>query len=501
MARKRQRAKVRAAATGEPAAFSGYSGANYDAGRAVIWWPDLDTRRELDSFSREEIVRRVRWLYANEGFIRGLIRNAATLVGYQRPQAMSGDKDWNRMAEESFRDSCLTPGVFDHGGKFDFNRAQVMLKQLRYKDGDAFTVLTEAENGRARFAFYEAHQLGNPEKPPTTQTWRDGVLLGPGNRHLAYHFRDPDGKTAGLTVAAKDVIVSGDFDAPGRVRPVPPLAHAVNHAQDITETWGYLKKAIKASSLFAAVREMQANATPRALTGLAGPAGTAATNTDGEKIEISKVWDGAQIPRLAPGESMKILTDSRPSPQVRQFVSDLIRDICVGFGGLHSEVVWEMARLTGPGVRFILDTADRWIKEQQDMDRVWARRVWVYYIAKEIKNGRLPMPEGGRWWAVNFTSQRSLTIDRGKESKSRREEIAEGVGTWSGWDEVDGMWWQDRVDQRVAEVEYAKQACAAAGLDYAEVFGGGAKSPAGAPVETIPPEDDPMEEQEIIQTD
>jgi hypothetical protein len=63
------------------------------------------------------------------------------------------------------------------------------------------------------------------------------------------------------------------------------------------------------------------------------------------------------------------------------------------------------------------------------------------------------------------------------------------------------MWWQDRVDQRVAEVEYAKQACAAAGLDYAEVFGGGAKAPAGAPVETIPPEDDPMEEQEIIQTD
>lgn len=490
-------------AADEPGAymgFSGYSGANYDPGRGLVWWPSMDTRQELDSFSRTELIRRIRFLFANEGFIRGLIRNSATLVGYQKPQAASGDREWDKQAEAAFRDSCMVQEVFDIGGKFDFQTAQLLLKRLRFKDGDAFTVLTEAENGRARFAFYEGHQCQNPNKPAPNQNWKDGVLLGKGNRQLAYHFRNPEDET-GTTVLAKDVIVSGEFDMPGLARPVPPLAHAVNHAIDITEVWAFLKKAIKASSLFGAVREMEGNAVPRARLGITGPGSTAATNTTGENVEVSKVWDGAQIPRLTPGEKMKILADERPHPNVRQFVLDLVRDICVGFGGLQPEVVWEMGRLTGPGVRFILDVADRWIKDQQALDRRWCRRVWVYFIAKEIKAGRLPMPAAGkdgvaRWWNVQFVSQRNLTIDRGKESKSRREEIAAGVSTWSDWDEVDGNWWQDRVVQRVDEVAFAEWYCAKKGLDYEKIFGGGSKK-ADASAQEVPPVDE-ADDDEII---
>jgi capsid protein len=223
-----------------------------------------------------------------------------------------------------------------------------------------------------------------------------------------------------------------------------------------------------------------------------------ATNTLGSGVEVSEVWDGGQIPRLTPGEKMKILSDDRPHPNVRQFVLDLIRDICVGFGGLQPEVIWEMGRLTGPGVRFILDTADRWIKHQQALDRRWCRRVWVYFIAKEIKAGRLPMPATKHWWAVDFVSQRNLTIDRGKESKSRREEIAEGVGTWSAWDDVDGIFWRDRTKQRVLEVRFAKDECERQGLEYGEVFGAKCKAPAAvAPPADDPEEDDP-EDEEIV---
>lgn len=502
MGRHKRKAKMAEVAefSGEPEAFgySGYSGANYDPGRALVWWPTLDTRRELDSFSRAELIRRIRFLFANEGFIRGLVRNSATLVGYQKPQADSGDREWNDLAEARFRDSCMVQEVFDVGGRFDFATAQLMLKRLRFKDGDAFTVLTQAENGRARFAFYEGHQCCNPSDSTPNQTWIDGVLVGKGNRPLAYHFQNPE-EEKGTTISARDVIVSGEFDMPGLARPVPPLAHGVNHAVDITEVWSYLKKAIKASSLFGAVREMDGTATPRARMGLTGPPATAATTTSGENVEVSKVWDGAQIPRLTPGEKMKILADDRPHPNVRQFVNDLVRDICVGFGGLQPEVIWEMGRLTGPGVRFILDVADRWIKDQQALDRRWCRRVWVYFIAKEIKAGRLPLPAPGkdgvsRWWGVQFVSQRSLTIDRGKESKSRREEIAAGVSTWADWDEVDGNWWQDRVTQRVDEVAFAKARCAEAGVDYAEVFGGA--KPAAE--DTAPPPVDEADDDEEI---
>jgi capsid protein len=493
----RYTAPTAAVETLTPAAWSGFSGANYSPDRGIILWPDLDTRNELDSFSRSELMRRIRWLFANEGFIRGLIRNAATLVGYQTPQANSGDEEWDELAEDSFRDSCMTPEVFDHAGRFDFEDAQLMLKRSRYKDGDCFTVLTSWENGRAKFAFYEAHQLRSPENPPSTQKWQDGVLLGPGDRHLGYGFYDPNTQKV-ITVSARDVILSGEFDSPGNVRPIPPLAHAVNHAIDITEVWANLKKAIKTSSLFGAIREMDGTAPPRSRTGLAGPSSRTATETAGENVESSKVWNGSQIPRLTPGEKMKILADTRPHPNVREFVSDLIRDISTGFG-LPPEVIWEMGRLTGPGVRFILDVSDRWIKNQQRIDKRWCRRVWVYYIAKEIKSGRLPLPKSqngkkARWWGVGFTSQRNLTIDRGKESSSRIKEIEAGVATWAGWDDVDGNFWKDRTRQRVREVKFAQEECAAAGIDYATVFGrpNQPQLPATAP----DPEEDPEEDEE-----
>ena len=455
--------------------FSGFSGANYSPDRGVIFWPDMDTRRELDSFSRDELMRRIRWLCANEGLLKGIPKNAANLVGYQKPQAATPDEEWNELAEQAWRDSCMTPEVFDHGGKYDFEDAQLMLKRARYKDGDVLTVLSEWPNGRAKVAFYEAHQLRSPNNPPSSQKWIDGVLVGNGNRHLAYGVLNPDTNEV-VVIPARDVIYSGEFESSGNIRAHPPLAHAVNHAVDITEVWANFKKAIKASSLITAVRELDSNApAPRARHGLTGPPVRMESGVDGVNVEVSAVWNGGQIPQLPAGEKMKILTDQRPHPNVRELVNDLIRDICVGFGGLQPEVVWQMGRLSGPGVRFILDTADRWIKIQQRYDRRWCRRVWVYFIAKEIKAGRLRMPLNAdgtpaRWWAVNFTSQRNLTIDRTKESKSRLDEIEAGVSTWSGWDDIDGMFWKERTRQRVREVKYAMEMCEEEKVGFDVVF-------------------------------
>lgn len=508
--RKRYPAPASSAAVAEvaplaPAAygFSGYTGAALSIDRAQLWWPNLDTRQELDSFSRDELMRRIRWLFGNEGFIRGIIANSATLVGFQTPQAQSGDEAWDELAEQSFRDSCLTPEVFDHGGKFDFEDAQNMLKCCRFKDGDVLTVLTAWENGRAKVAFYEAHQLRSPSNPPKNQRWKDGVLLGEGDRHLAYGLWDPQTDKVAI-VPARDCIYSGKFTSPGYTRAIPPLAHAVNHATDITETWSNIKKSGKVASLFGAIIERDGQAVARARQGLTGPLNTASTGSDTKRIQTADVYASGIVPDLNPGETLKTLSDSRPHPNLMEFVEILIRDIATGFG-LPPEVVWQMGRLTGPGVRFILDVADRWIKEQQRIDKRWAKRVWVYYIAREIKAGRLPLPQpknGGqaRWWAVTFTAQRNLTIDRGKESKSRLDEIDAGVGTWSGWDDLDGMDWKARLKQRVREVRTSFEECGITPTPeqlYAAVFkprqGTAAPAAAGADPsanDTAPPVDE-----------
>ena len=474
--------------------FSGYQGASFSTDRGQIYWPTIDTRQELDSFSRYELIRRIHFLKAHFGYLRGLIRNSAALVGWQTPQAQSGDPAWDDAAEEYFREVAGEAATFDIAGKFDFEEAQPMLMRAALTDGQILTVMTTWPDGSPRFAFYEASQLANPEG--SGPDWVEGIRVSRSRRHLAYGLRDPLTDKV-IVVPARNCIYFGEFDSPGQDMPVPPLAHAVNHAVDITEVWGFIKKAIKISSLSGAIIESDAAAAPpRARMGIVG-APTAAKNAAGEKFQQENVWDGGQIPALEPGRRIKILNDQRPSPEQRQLILDLKRDIAEGFG-LPVEVIDEMGRLTGPGVRFVLDFAGNWINCRRARQKRWARQVWRFAIACGIANKRLALPVSSditpkpRWWAVNFTSQRLLTVDRGKESKARLDELAAGVGTLSAWEEFDGNDWKDRGKQRIREVAFLTAECKASGLTYESVFQprpGSAPVVPGAEIDTDPEAD------------
>jgi hypothetical protein len=85
----------------------------------------------------------------------------------------------------------------------------------------------------------------------------------------------------------------------------------------------------------------------------------------------------------------------------------------------------------------------------------------------EIAAGRLAISaKDPEWWKIRMVPLRSLTIDRGQVSKSRLDEIDAGVGTWQGWEEIDGEDWQERYDQRAREVAYAKKTAKEIGKEY-----------------------------------
>jgi capsid protein len=208
--------------------------------------------------------------------------------------------------------------------------------------------------------------------------------------------------------------------------------------------------------------------------GMPGAIATTVNTATGEKFQQANVWDGGQIQSLEPGSKVKILHDARPPREQRDFTADLKRDIAQGFG-LPIEVIDDMGNLNGPGIRFVMDFAGNWIRCRQKRLKTWARQIWRYVIACEIAAGRLPLPAPDaagkqKWWAVTFTSQRLLTIDRGKESRARLDELNAGVSTLADWEEFDGRDWKDRGLQRIREVQFLKAECAANGLDYAEVF-------------------------------
>ena len=463
-AKKHRRHQRTVAPAGQPAALSwgsNYQGAAWSSDRGIIRWSTIDAREELSNYERGELLRRIHWLKAHFGFALGLVNNSADLVGWHVPQAQSGDEDWDDAAEQAFAFCCGEEAAFDVAGKFDFQTAQPMLMRAAFTDAHIFTVMTQWEGtGAARFAFYEASQLRNPKD--AGKDWRDGIRVSKTGRHLAYAFHDPATDTV-VQIPASSVIYFGEFDNARQDAPVPKLAHAVLNAQDIMEIWGFQKKAVKVSSLSGAVIERDVGAQPAA--GRRGIVGSISTTTtaEGGKFQQENVWDGGQIHKLEPGEKAKILADNRPSPEQRQLILDLKRDIAYGWG-LPLEVVDAIAELTGPGIRFVMDAAGNWITCRRKRHQVWLRKVWRYTIACEIAAGRLALPQTtdgkkGKWWNVSFTGRRLLTIDRGKESACRLNEIEAGVGTWAQWEQLDGMDWKDRLKQRVREGRASFEQC------------------------------------------
>ena len=495
---RRKRYKPHAQQSAAPIAekqwVSGYDGANISLRRGDVFI-DLDTRRELDSFSRQELMRRVRWLYINVGFVRGIVRNGAALVGWMCPQARTKDKDFDRAAEKRFAKRTSRAENFDRSGKFNVRTAQKMLQCAAKKDGDILTVLTTNEAGTApAVAFYEAHQLANPENP--VGRWVDGVKLSArGDRHIASGLRGEDGKVT--IVPATSVIYFGSFDSCGHHRAVSPLAHAVNHAIDITEIRADTKHAIKTAGLMGMIRTRAKGEKPtKSRMGLPGAIGVVSngTGTKEKRFETREIWGGGQVPELDEGENINVLHDSRPHPNGMAFQDELYRDIAAGYG-VQLEAIYKLGRMTGPGTRFLMETMGRWIGGEQEMLAEWGLKVWLYFTAWDLVHGELAYPKAGHdWMEVELMPQRDLTIDRSKDGRQLMEELDRGMGTWADWHRrVTGRAWDDEVEQRVKEVAFAKEKCAEYKLAYAEVFPPRAGA---AAVESAAPEEPEDQEEE-----
>lgn len=438
---------------------SGFDGANTSTKRGRVAWHTMDTRKELDQFSRNELIRRIRWLHANMGFVKGVIENASMLVGWLTPTAMTDDPAWNKLADENFSARAMSKIIFDRSGKFNFKTAQMMLVRAAMKDGDILTVLTETPNEGARVMFYEGHQLATM-RIDTDKGYRDGVRYDKANRHISYSIAS-DGEAK--YVSARDSIYFGRCQAVGNVRAHPPLAHAVNHAIDVTEVWGNTKHGIKSASLFGLVIEESENAPKSGSKGgmevnLGTP--TTQTSASGEEFTTDQVWSSGQVADPGRGRKISTINDNRPGPDQRKFTVDLFRDISNGLG-LPLEVLGHMESLKGPGVRLILDKAEKWIEERRLELKEWCTRYWVYHMAKEIKAGRLPMPDDANWiHGVEWTPQRSLSIDRGRDGKQRLDEIDAGYGTLADWCiDSDGANWRKNTKQRIEEVKFGYEQC------------------------------------------
>lgn len=449
-ARAASRLATEAAAPAVPAAEffgfggsgGGFQGADNSRLRSYVYFPELDTRREISSYTRLELLRKARFLYNNHGIAKRIVNGLARMVAGTglTPQAATKDKAWNVRAEKYFAQQTDSAFAFDVGGRYGFGASQQAQLRFKYRDGDSASVLTESAAGNARLAFFEGHQIGTGSPAygdASTAQWNDGVLPDRNNRATAYRILGDKGATT--DIAAQDLIFFCNYERAGQHRGVTVLSGAVNHLLDAAEITGFIKTGVKLANQYGYWVEYPQNSAPGAETAsqrVGGNKNQQRIQTPSGPVTLKQIYGAGAIPDLPPGATLKFNSSSHPHPNNLSLIEFLIRDIAWGVG-LSPEILWNIAALGGANTRFVLADAQAWIEEQQaELVRLYNSRVWIYTIAKGLKNGRLPKCEDPEWWNHVWIPPARLTVDFGREGNLQIEQLKMGVITYSralGW--------------------------------------------------------------------
>jgi capsid protein len=455
---------------------NGHVAADFSRLRGYVYFPQLDTRREITPYTRVETMRKSRWFCVNHGLPRRIVFGLSRLAAGTglTPYPLTRDRTWNEEALAYANRRFESPFTFDVGGRFDFYSAQPFVLACHYRDGDQATALTESQTRQAMFALYEGHQIGTGVLPDGVdpKRWYDGVRTDRNNKAVAYRFLDEDG--AATELPASSVMLLAEYERASQVRSTSILEHAVNHLHDGTDIVSFIKTGVKLNNLYGYWMEKQptagggAPASPYGTTA-AGPVSRVPIDSAGNKITLEQIIGGGAIPELDPGVSIKFNNSAHPHPNQLSLLDYLIRDIAWGVG-VAPDLLWNIAALGGANTRFVLADAQSWIeKEQEKLVRLFCQRAYVYTIAKGVASGQLRRSPDPEWWKVGWIPPPRLTVDFGRDGKLYIEQNRSAMLTLKtvfGWQ---GQDWQPQIDQWLDEVKYIKDGMATRGVTWDDV--------------------------------
>lgn len=385
-----------------------------------------DSRWDVSRYTRLELLGSARWLFLNEGVLRGICWDMARYsIGSRglRPQSRSGNPEFDAAAETFWESWCK---VADATGKHHFNTLQLLLSVAMDRDGDVGIVLARAASGFPIVQIVEGHRIGSLTEKES-DGWFDGVKLNELGRPVAYRVKTK-GNTLrsepedAIEIPARDFILLFDPQRCDQTRGLSAFTHAINHIHDKKDILGFEKTAVKKNSAWTAV-----------LQKAGGSADARDWNDDGvtrseSGLALMQVNEG-QMPVIDINDKITQWMSDRPGVTFSGFLDYLIREVNVGFG-LPAEFSWDASKLGGTAQRFILAKAQRRFEERQQLfiNKV-LNRLWLWVISVGIQRGDLVLPADALPWNVEWQAPAELTVDAGRDAVADRDDVSAGLMT------------------------------------------------------------------------
>jgi capsid protein len=210
----------------------------------------------------------------------------------------------------------------DLGGRHPWWRLRRLCEVRKTLDGDC--ALIKLRSGHLQGI--ESHMIRTPGKVYPNSTWVQGVLLGAGNRAMAYNVRQTGGTDRMVSADNCHLFAAfeGRFD---QVRGISSFSASMNEYRDLYESLDYARAKIKVEQLFALAitrdKEPDANAGStlgRRINGDEDEEDDATEDTSEATTTQVDFGRGPVKLDLDPGEDAKFLTGSNPSQQTQDFL-------------------------------------------------------------------------------------------------------------------------------------------------------------------------------------
>lgn len=418
--------------------ISGYEGAESSDARTSFMAFPTNSRRELNARTRKEIQRKVRALEANLplfGRIKTKIGQHSVGKGiFVRP--LTRDKEWNELNRRRYEERAENPHVYSIDGSCDLYEDQKFCAEtFAGGDGEYFAALVKSPTGAnfvQRLDCFECETPRNLIQLGKDARWQDGVLLNAYDRPIAYNIRELalgdrwfQRQIADREVPADSMIHVFRRRRAKQTRGLPPAFSAINDGIDALDIGALIKgKAKLHSALAVVVRKKAAEAGAKGIADQVKKI----LDSDGKPTQVNEnFWRGAAIQYLATDEGIELLCSECPGESLIAFLDLLYRQIAIAYG-LPLEVVYNLASLSGPGVRAVLEDA-QWLFDmvQDTVVMRHSRRHYVWDTALAIQRGDLRKCRDPQWWVSAWRGPAKLTVDMGRSADAAIKLIKNGA--------------------------------------------------------------------------
>lgn len=399
------------------------------------------SKEPLLSWERRELINMGRYLYANDGIVKGAIDDLARYALPLTPQAITSDNDWNTQAEALFQNWAEAADIKE---RIPFQDLQRLASVSIDRDGDVGVLFVESDNGY-KVQLIEADRI--VDHPDQEGDYSQGVRLDKIGRPMSFCIREDGGE--GYRIVRSDLMqLLLEPERADQVRGVSSISHAVAHLRDKKEILSFEKAGVKNISSFAAVLESEFDDIDEDAFGLTEEQVTDAEGNTTE-ITVSQMQSGS-VPVLRKGEKLQTIDHNRPSQTFQGFLEFLVREFAVGLG-LPYEFIWDTHGLTGPSQRFVIAKAQRKFEERQRLIAPMVKRAWVMVIGDAIAKQLLPVGPKG-WELCKVQPPAKMTIDVGREAREERADVSSGLMSLREHFGARGLDWQSELSQQAAEL-------------------------------------------------